>query len=765
MTALRIAVATYALAIAPCQAQTSINFDGVPVNRAADFLFAAQGVTFAPNVFIGTNLNNATAPAPHSGTQLAHLVLGEFAGAVPISFDFSNGQTHVAFYGCSSTPRTTGVAKAFDQSRNVVAQVGPLALSDRVCQTLFDLRSSTPNIVHVEFNVLSGTAPAYDLAVDDLSFEGGQPPPSVPTDVPVITITVPTGGVSVDTKSLTVTGTVTGNGLLPSLLLTTVGTSAADFSVQLSGAGTARTFSQTVPIPLGNVTIIAKEENTGGKQGTATVTLLNLPSSLRDPSGSRGSLQRAIDLSPFCRIAIYPSSAIASVGAKVFAIESQVFAKWSSWERATSHSVPGGLCPTENAHAVESATSRQNFVGGRIYFGVSASPFYVPKVFADAIDVLGGEGSVGVPLSDPQSAPLAHVYLFQRYSRAVGGLPTTLEIKGLSPKLWVERQGGDLTILNHAHQSLAFRTATWAEQFKCTAIYGPCDVAPATSGAPISNSGSSFCHGTSFPNGVDEWVPVLTNTTPTLLEGWVSESRHAGQDWSGSHEFPQSDPAFSGWADWNVMVHPLHPFRNLATETEDSVEVEFEWRPAAYFFTLVLPSGPYVQGPPYPGDLYITAGRWIIDCGHNPPASAEIHPPFATATVRTVGSLDNPFTSAGIWVNGYYRGGAPIEFLLFPPPHPAPNAVLNISRTTATNASYDVNVIDMFDPGFTDDDGNSYVRVRFTASARLEDVAGGFPSGGLMKFKSGREYIGFWTVGWQIDSTIPVGTLGPYWWP
>jgi hypothetical protein len=705
-------------------AQTLVNFDGVPVNRAAAFLYAAQGVTFASNVGIGTNLNHQPAPAPHSAPQLAQVILGEFAGAVPLSFDFTSGQTHVAFYGCSYTLRTTGMAKAFDASRNVVAQVGPIRLTDRACQTRFDLRSTTPNIVHVEFNVFFGNTPAVDLAIDDLFFEGGQPPPSVPTDIPVITITTPANGASLDATSITVAGTVSGSGLLPSMALST---GAADFSVPLAGAGTSRTFSQSLRIPLGNVTITAKEDNTGGKQGTATISLVNLPAPLRDPTGGRGPLKNAMDLSPTCRIAVYQSSAIAlerTGGAHVFTIESLVFPKWSAWARASTNPIPGGLCPTENADgAIQESTARQNFVGGRIYFDVNGAgaPFYVPKVFAEAIDVLGGEGAVGVPLSDPQSAPLAHVYLFQRFSRVGGALPTTIEIKGRSPKLWVERQGADLKSLNQAHLPLAFRTATWAEQFNCAAIYGPCDVAPVTSEPPLSNTGLAYCHGTealkaALTGGppVDEWVPVLGkqgNTTPTLLEGWVSDSRHAAQDWQGSHEFTHNDP-ITGWADWNVFVHPLDPFRNLATTTDDSIEVEFEWYPAQYFM-LTLPHGLLIGGMPLPGDLYIAAGRWIIDCGHNPPASAEIHPPFATATVRTVGSEDNTFTSAAIWVNGYYRGGAPIEFFLFPPPHVAPNAVMSISRTSNAQAAFDVQVIDTFDPSFTDEDWNSFVRVRF----------------------------------------------------
>src|SRR5215469_14171406 len=114
MTLLRVAIIVSLLVIVTIAyaAPTLIDFEGVPIGRAAEYLYAAQGVKFGTNVAIGTNQNNQTAPKPHSGTQLAQLFEGEF-GSTPLSFDFFNAQRHITFYGCTYSPRATGVAKAF----------------------------------------------------------------------------------------------------------------------------------------------------------------------------------------------------------------------------------------------------------------------------------------------------------------------------------------------------------------------------------------------------------------------------------------------------------------------------------------------------------------------------------------------------------------------------------------------------------------------------------------------------------------------------
>jgi hypothetical protein len=163
---------------------------------------------------------------------------------------------------------------------------------------------------------------------------------------------------------------------------------------------------------------------------------------------------------------------------------------------------------------------------------------------------------------------------------------------------------------------------------------------------------------------------------------------------------------------------------------------------------------------PQPGDLYFAAGRWIIDCGHADYAS-EIHPPFLSARIRTIGGPANPQTEAAIWVNGYYRGDAPVELQLDPPPRPAPNAYMVVSRTRTQDAALGVDVIDSADPSFTDPEFSSFVRARFSATQRPASIGWA----GLLPFRSGREYAGFWTIGWQPYAAYQVAALGPTWWP
>src|SRR5258708_18789969 len=200
-------------------------------------------------------------------------------------------------------------------------------------------------------------------------------------------------------------GTVTGNGLLPNMFL------GVDhqrlprdlvppdlWSVPLAGSGSNRTFSQTVRLPLGDVAINATEDNTGGKEGTAKLSLLNLPPTLRDPGGALGPLQGVLDASPGCRIAVYQSGAIATDGANVFTISQTILPKWNQWKSAGKASSPDAYCPTENERnmrgsSVEPApgpTRVQNFRGGRIFANLPDGSHYLPAVFASAIDQLAG---------------------------------------------------------------------------------------------------------------------------------------------------------------------------------------------------------------------------------------------------------------------------------------------------------------------------------------------------------------------------------------
>src|SRR5262249_44336666 len=124
-------------------------------------------------------------------------------------------------------------------------------------------------------------------------------------------------------------------------------------------------------------------------------------------------------------------------------------------------------CPRNDEGDTLGGARVQSFERGRIYAKlppvVSTHPFetersnarpvgipppataYVPAVFVDAIDKRGGEGDVGLPLPDPtDSAGPMQTWLFQRFVKPNEPdlLPSTLEIRGSPPILWMERQAG-----------------------------------------------------------------------------------------------------------------------------------------------------------------------------------------------------------------------------------------------------------------------------------------------------------------------------------
>ena len=747
-------------------APTTIDFEDLPLDQQIGKKYIAKGVEF-DSAFIDMADGHRTTPSAHGGSHLAHKFQPEF-GAAPVAMTFASGVSHVAFYGGSSENGSlVGTARAYDAvtGGNLIASDGPKALAPQTCGTLFDVKLGTAAIKRVEFTVEAQGGILVDIGLDDLSFEGN-PAAVVPGDTPAVTITSNATGSSIDAASETLTGTVSGNGL-PSQVTVTIDhlrgpgdqVPADGAVISLVGTGTMRTFSGAIRLPLGGVTITVTAENSGGLEGKTSVSIVNLPPLARDTVGDLGALGWALGTTN-CRIGVYANGALSTDGTHQFRIDRTMLAKWSAWFAAKrmSNIDRSAFCPTENPRPAIAPTVAQSYVGGRIYFDPVRGALYTPAVFARAIDTLGGEPATGVPLADPLSAPAAHTWLFQRFVRGPG-LPSTLEIKGEPAELWVERQGGDLVVLTAAKLTLASGTASLSEHFACSGHEGPCAVVRATSGPRVDNPAHRFCNDTTFalrppsPIGTDEWVPINGSHTQAVpMLGWVTESRPAIDDDGATHEFWQEGPNGHVWADWDMFVHPIDPFRNLLAGNP-FLEVEIEYYPAQHFYVID-------SGVPQPGDLYFAAGRWIIDCGHDDFAS-EIHPPFMSARIRTIGGPNSPQTEAAIWVNGYYRGDAPVEVQLFPPPRPAPNSYMVVSRTRTQDAALGVTVIDSGDPDFTDPDFSSFVRARFSATQRPASIGWA----GLLPFMSGREYAGFWTIGWQTYAPYSIATLSQTWWP
>ena len=742
------------LVVQGVQAAT-VTFDDLPIGSAVGYSYAAKGVVFSNVIGVGPFSTDIVPIVPHSGSHLAEIGEGEFE-TTPISFDFTNGQSHVAVYGCSATTNTEGFLKLFDGSHNIIGQVGPIALIKGTCQALFDFHAPAATIKHGEFSSFINNAPTGAIYLDDLTFDGGQAPPAVPTTNPVVKIANPLASSTVNVATVVLSGMIQGNGLTGTLLanidhkrMPWDQAPPNSYAIPLTNTGPNAKFALPVNLPLGLVTITATAENIGGKFGTASILFTNLPTEI--VSGALGQLTGILDSSPACKVAIYANGALAWDGANAFTIRDRMLPKWIAWVNAARSIDPQKFCPTENAHLAIGTVSRQNFIGGRLYDD-TAKVVYVSSVFSQAIDALGGEVAVGVPTADPVASLSAHTWQFQRFVRQQGGLLTTIEIKGSSPTLYVERQGGDLTVLTAAGLSLTPTTATLVDRFSCTGIQGPCAIsAPIKTGTSVD--GSRYCQGYVYP-AVDEWVSILPNghLVPTPVMGWVTDSGPSNADLATTHEFVFEHSNGAIWSDWTLFVHPLYAYLNLLA-ANTKMEVEVEYYTAQWLFIAN-------DGQPLDGDLYFASGRWIIDCGHSD-YSSEIHPPFVTSRLRTVGTGDAASTSALFWVNGYYYSGQQVQLQLFPPPRPTPTSFLVVSLPNAAEAAYDVTVIDSTDPTFSDADFAAWVSARFTASPKPVSLA----YGGRLPFSSGRDYEGTWTVGWQNTTVYQTLTLSDAWWP
>jgi hypothetical protein len=151
---------------------------------------------------------------------------------------------------------------------------------------------------------------------------------------------------------------------------------------------------------------------------------------------------------------------------------------------------------------------------------------------------------------------------------------------------------------------------------------------------------------------------------------------------------------------------------------------------------------------PQTGDLFFAAGRWIIDCGHGhnglcargDPYRTELHPVFMWAKMKAEQFQGHLATRCDIWVNGWYPGD-PIEFDIFPPPRPSPDALMTLNKPVDKDAAFNVNVEFSFQPG----SASNHVHVRFTASPRQVQVT----DAGEMIFQPLRGYEGKWFLFWS----------------
>ncbi len=727
---IRLSVIAIAIALLPAaadvNAQTVLDFEDptIPTGTMVGGLYGPRGVIF-PSAYVETDT------AAHSGTRVLRAVKtgAEAFTVAPLIVRFTSLQARVKLFAGSQLASLNGTLTAFDALGNIIATDGPRLVPQNTFTTAFQVTASTASIDRVEFQ-LEGTSFA---SIDDLEFEGTPPPPP-PTQAPVVQITQPPNGINVDIPGdlprLDIAGTVTGEGLLPQLTVTIAYKRPPESAtlppltlvLDLIGTGTTRQFTLPggmTPLPLGPITVTATAENTGALKGSATSTLTNLPRAVRDRFGTDGGAAMYGDfqygLLGACAIAVYERGAISGRSGGAIAVRGDVFTKWLSLRGPFNETGWFG-CPTNEEGDTLAGARFQPFERGRIYARLPNVPpptaFYVPAVFVEAIKNRGDDPGIGLPMSDPSDSPgPMRTWLFQRFSRpdAVDPVPlqpSTLEIRGTPPTLWMERQAGNWMNIQYNDSGILSRTfcrsdvddqgfrcaydkewnksgATWWEGFPCIDNLGPCPVPeeptipPRIAPENQPDFANQFCSGTTyFPGlpGPPEWKAIRGQYDVTPVFGAIVSAHMADIDNGLTHRTHNATCPYlgAGLAIGSLLI-PVVPAYGAYVAAE-----QYGLTCASDFEFFVRPLGPQIDtrpqlpnlfgksntknikteyevayaaaahnflGAPDVGDLVHMTGRWILDCGHTS-YKTELHPLFSFARMKTVTSETN--TSTGL---------------------------------------------------------------------------------------------------------------------
>ncbi|HET8645553.1 MAG TPA: hypothetical protein VFO85_08710, partial [Vicinamibacteria bacterium] len=428
-------------------AQTVLDFEDLPGGTVVTNQYGTKGVHFR-----GALLSRRT--GAHSGDRVLYSAdpTNEFDPG-PLTVDFGSAQREVTLYAGADVRQTvTATLTAYDAAGAALVSDGPRAIAPGPLNTVLQVRTPRPLIRRVE---LLYTPNTFEI-IDDLAFRGEAAPP-VPTTAPVVRITAPIPGQGSTQPRFTVEGTVTGRQLVRDALIKlqvvrppgSTTTSAYTHPVRLRGTGSTRSFTQTITLGLGPTRIVVEAENAAGLRGQAASAIEYLPQPIRDRVAAEG----AASLGPFafggppaptseCTYAVYEQGAVALTGGQTRVVRGAILAKWRSLEDAGRFPRLG--CPMSEERPSGLDGRAQEFREGRVH-AHAAGTFFVPRVFASAIDTLGGEAATGVPTADPTSDSRGpfQTWLFQQFRRPRVELPSTLEIRGQPPRLFVQRQGGN----------------------------------------------------------------------------------------------------------------------------------------------------------------------------------------------------------------------------------------------------------------------------------------------------------------------------------
>jgi hypothetical protein len=722
------------LAAHSAAAQTTITFEEFPARTAVRHQYGAKGVHFRGSIIS----INAAARSGQNALYSVSPFEEVFGFPGPMVIDFDAGQRSVSVFAIAGgTEVDRATLTAFDAAGNVIARTGPTSVPPGAVATMMQVRVPQSSIRRVELLYAND----HNEVLDDLTFEG-ETASGLPTTPPVVTITSPRQAQEINTTTFTVRGTVTGaqvdpNGLIRVNIRRPPGsstTAAFNFPIQLvpTIVPNIRSFTQVVSLGVGLQTITVEAENSAGLQGKASVVIDALPAAIRSRLRLEG--QTAVGLFSFgsvtataaCTYAVYGNAAISSVNGATSVVRGPILAKWLALRDQGRFPQLG--CSRREARGVVQSGRAQDFIGGRIYSQAQLGTFFVPPVFTAAIDALGREAGVGLPISDPtsDSRPAFKTWLFQQFAKTSTAFRSTLEIRGDPPRLVVQRQAGDGSLFTGVFRPT---NPTIVESFACTTTAGPC-VVTAPANEPPFTGGAARCNNKVFNwkdqvGGVlggnpdpPEWVAIRGNNVQVPIWGVLFQAIHSTEDNPFTHRgtFEPCPPGITAAvngllcpSDWDLKLRPLPGFRSLQPANLDFVKVEFER--GDFQHQLVG------YGDPNLGDLIFASGRYVVDCGHDN-YKTEIHPPAVYAAVKSVFHNGKPSTQMDLWVNRFFIGGNAaadaVEFDVYPPPRPSPQATLSASTPGDQNEAVRVTFrpVGPYGP----------VRVRVTATHRAPNI-------------------------------------------
>jgi len=377
-------------------------------------------------------------------------------------------------------------------------------------------------------------------------------------------------------------------------------------------------------VPTGVYKLTVTATNQSGQSGSASVTVNNLPAAVgltpsafqysQDTSDGECQFVAYNDGTRDRALAFFPATN------QVIPVDRLVLLKWQNVNNPTILHGDGTLgCPVlgaiVHAETVASAGTVANtyeyriapFKRGSIYTvtnpaGTTVQPAtYTPKVFDIAIGELstyatggtpvpvndvGGIDEVGVPVADP-TFDLSDdpTFLFQQFARPwyvardpngnvleqpgshlpFPGIPNTLEIRGLTPTLYVERIGG--SFLDY---KASFRGRSANCQGLCT-VPVPGDRTPTiweSSGCVVNPTTQAYNCAISHPR-----VQAFTAQTNTpVYSSTTSVPNYGDYCFSGSDFWIATGVALQQETEWSAI--PNKPGPNTDTGVGDFVDIQ-----------------------------------------------------------------------------------------------------------------------------------------------------------------------------------------------